>query len=170
MLAVAIDNIINCACVVFLLNLHMKDIFADKHLLLNPDNLVLAVLVEDDDIVKVRAVADKLVLLHACADEALLTVYVQLLVGFQHTHSVDVLETAYLGKARIVSTVFPFQVHEPIASHLREIVKVTVNLLNLRLDVRHQFVRLVLVELQDALHLDFHEAYDVVFCNLAHKL
>ena len=49
-------------------------------------------------------------------------------------------------------------------------ISVIVNLFYLLLDTQDEVVGLVLVEFEDALHLDFHEAEDVVLGHLADKL
>ena len=59
---------------------------------------------------------------------------------------------------------------EPLSRHLYEVCQVAVYLLYLSLDTGHQFVSLVLVELQDALHLDFQQLQDVVLRDLANHL
>ena len=59
---------------------------------------------------------------------------------------------------------------EPVGRHLHQVGQVAVYLLYLGLDAGHQFVGLVLVELEDALHLDFQQPEDVVLGDLAHHL
>ena len=59
---------------------------------------------------------------------------------------------------------------EPVGGHLYQISQVTVYLLYLGLDARHQLVGFVLVELEDALHLDFQQTQDVVLGDLANHL
>ena len=83
-LAVAVDNIIYSALVVLLEHLHMQNVLAYKYLVGSTYHLVFAVFEEDDDVVDVGAVAHKLVLLQTRADESLLSVDVQLLVGLHH--------------------------------------------------------------------------------------
>ena len=59
---------------------------------------------------------------------------------------------------------------EPVGGHLHKVGEVAVDLFYLSLDARHKLVGLVLVELQDTLHLDFEELEDVILSHLAHKL
>ena len=59
---------------------------------------------------------------------------------------------------------------EPLCGDLRQVGEVAVDVLNLGLDAGHELVGLVLVELKDALHLDFQKAEDVVLRHLAHHL
>ena len=59
---------------------------------------------------------------------------------------------------------------EPVGCHLNHVGQVAVYLFNLGLDTCHQLVGLVLVELQDTLHLDFQQLEDVILCHLTYQL
>ena len=143
---------------------------AHEDLLADADDLVGAVLVEDDDIVEVGAVADELVLLQRCADETVLAVDVELLVGFHHLRGLDAVEAANLGEARVVLAVFVLNEAEPVGRHLDHVGQVAVDLSHLLLHAGDSLVGFVLVELGDALHLDFKQAQDVVLRHLTHEL
>ena len=69
----------------------------------------------------------------------------------------------------MVASVLLFQVCEPLDSDANHLAKVLVNLSNLCLNLLNQFVSLILIELQNALHLDFQKADDVVTCHLTDK-
>ena len=144
--------------------------FTDENLVGHLHHLVRAVLVEDDDIVYVGTVADILVLLQRCADEALLAVDVQFLVGLNHRSGGYGVEVLYLRQARMVLAVLLQDELEPFAGHLHHIGQFPIYLCQFLADAGHQFLGLVLVELQDAGHLYLHEAQDVVLGNLAHHL
>ena len=58
---------------------------------------------------------------------------------------------------------------EPVCCDLHEVCQVAVDLLDLSLQARHEFIGLVLIELQDALHLDFKQFQDVILRHLAHQ-
>ena len=58
---------------------------------------------------------------------------------------------------------------EPVGRHLYEVCQVAVYLLNLCLQTGHQLFGLVLVEFQDALHLDFQQFEDVVLGHFTDK-
>ena len=68
------------------------------------------------------------------------------------------------------SAVLVLEELEPVGGHLHKVGEVAVDLFYLSLDARHKLVGLVLVELQDTLHLDFEELEDVILSHLAHKL
>ena len=82
--AVAIYHIINGSLVVLFEYAKPDDVLAYEQLLGYAHHLELAIAIKDDDIVDVRAVAHKLVLLQSCANETLATVDVELLVGLGH--------------------------------------------------------------------------------------
>ena len=68
------------------------------------------------------------------------------------------------------SAVLILEIAEPVGSNLHHILQFAVNLVDLLLDACHKLVRLVLIELQDALHLYLEQTEDVVFGNLADHL
>ena len=67
-------------------------------------------------------------------------------------------------------SVFILQELEPRSRYLYQVGQVAVNLLYLGLDAGHQLVGLLLIELQDALHLDFQQAQDIVLSYLTYQL
>ena len=69
----------------------------------------------------------------------------------------------------MVLAVFVLEELEPVGGHLGKVRQVAVYLLDFGFQTRHQFVGLVLIELQDALHLDFQQFQDVVLRYLAHQ-
>ena len=168
--AVAVNHVVDGAAVVLLEHRHVEDVLAYENLLGHTDDLVLTVLVENDDVVEVGAVADELILLHTRSDEALLTVDVELLIGLHHLGSLDGVEVLDLREARMFGAVFVLQVLEPVGRHFGHVGQLLVNLLNLRLDAGNEFIGLVLGELGNALHLDFEQAQDIVLGYLADHL
>ena len=166
----AIHHVVDGALVVALVDAKPQHVLAHKELLGHTYHLELSVAVEDDDIVDVGAVADVFVLLQTRADEALLTVDVELLVGLGHLRSLDGVEVAYLRQTRMVLAVLVLEEQEPLGRHLRQVLQVVVYLVNLCLNTGHQLVGFVLVELQDALHLDFQQLQDIVLRHLANHL
>ena len=104
--AVKIQHVVDGAVVTFLEHVQVEDILAHIQFLSHLDDFELTVLVEDDDIVDVRAVAHKLVLLQACADEAVCTVDVELLVSLGDLAGDDGVKLADDGAARILGAVF----------------------------------------------------------------
>ena len=148
----------------------MEDILAHKDLLGHTDYLVFSIFVENDDIVEIGTVADKLILLHARSDEAVLTVDVELFVGFHHLGSLNGVETFDFCETRMLLSVFVLEILEPVGRHFRHVRKLTVNLLDFFFDACNQFIGLVFRELGDALHLDFKQTEDVVLGHLANHL
>ena len=70
----------------------------------------------------------------------------------------------------MVFAVFVFQELEPVDGYFHHVRKLPVNIFNFFFDACNEFIGLVLVELQYALHLYFHEPQDVFFGYLANHL
>ena len=66
-------------------------------------------------------------------------------------------------------SVFVLQELEPVGSHLYQVLQVAIDLVDLCLDACHQLVGFVLVEFQDALHLDLQQFEDIVLGDLTHQ-
>ena len=169
LLAVTIHRIIDRARVALLEHGEIEHVLPHEDFFGDADHLVFTVLVEDDDIVEVGAVAHELVFLQARTDKAVGAVDIEFLVGFCHLRGLDGVEIAKFREARVVLAVFVLEELEPVGGHLGKVRQVAVDLLDLRLQTRHQLVGLVLVEFQDALHLDFQQLQDVVLRYLAHQ-
>ena len=84
LLTIAVNGIVDGARVVLLEHVDIHDVLAHEEFLGYAYNLVFTVFVEDDDIVEIRAVTYKLVLLQSGTDKAIVAVDVQLLVGLGH--------------------------------------------------------------------------------------
>ena len=168
-LSVPVDDIINRPFVILLEHLHVQDTLADEHLVGNADDLILAIPIEDDDIIEVGAVLYELSLLQPCTDETSLPVDVQLLVGIHHLGRHNRVEVLDFRATQMVLAVLLLQMREPLDRDTHHLAEVLVNLGYLRLDLLYQFVRLVLVELQNTLHPDFQQPEDVVPCYLTDK-
>ena len=169
-LSIAVHHIICRTRVVLLEHLQVQDVLAHEELIGHAHHLHASVAVEDDDIVDVGAVADELVLLQSGADEALLAVDVELLRGLDDLGGLDGVEVSNLGATRMVLTIFLLDEAEPFDRDIDHVVQFVVDVLDFLLDAGDEFVGLVLVELQDALHLDFHESQDVVASDVADEL
>ena len=70
----------------------------------------------------------------------------------------------------MVLAVLVLQELEPVGCYLYQVSQIAVNLLNLCLQAGHELVGLILIEFQDALHLDLQQLQDVVLGYLADKL
>ena len=180
-LAVAVNGVIDRARIILLEDGHVDDFglpllrlrtlrLAHEEFVGDAHHLVRAVLVEEDDVVDVGAVLHELVLLQARADEALLAVDVEFLIGLHHLGGGDGVEVLYLGQARMVLAVLLLDEAEPVGGHLHHVGQFLVYLGYLVLDAGDILLGLILVELQDAGHLYLHQAQDVVLRHLANHL
>ena len=161
MLAVTINTVVDGALVVLLEYLDMKDVLAHEYLVCHLGDLELSILIEDDDVVEVGAVAYELVLLQACSHETFLSVDVELLVGFHHLGYLDGVEVANLGLARMQLAIFALEILKPVDGDIGHVGEVVLYLGKLCLDLHQQLVCLILIIFKDALHLDFEQLEDV---------
>ena len=102
--------------------------------------------------------------------EAVGAVDEELLVGFNHLRRFDRVETSDFRAARMFVGIFLMEESEPVDRHLRHVVQVSINACNLVFHACNELIGLVLVEFQDAGHLDVHQSEDVVLRHFAHKL
>ena len=154
LLTITIHTVVDGALVVLLEHLYVEHVLAHKYLVCHLSNLKLTILVEDNDIVEVGAVAHQLVFLQSCTHKTFLTVDIEFLVGLHHLGNLNGVEVSYLRATWMRLAILAFEVFEPVdgdVSHVRQIV---LYLCQLGLDLEQQFVGLVLVVFQDALHLD----------------
>ena len=180
-LSITIYGIVNGTLIILAENGDMDDFnlllvffatlcLADKEFVCNANNLVGAVSVEDDNIVDIRAVRDKLILLKRSANEAFFPVDIKLLVSLYHFCSRNCVEVTNLCQTGMLLAILLFDEAEPITGHLNHILQFAVNLPYLTLDGSDVLRSLVLVELQDASHLDIHQFQDVVLRHLTNHL
>ena len=180
-LSVLVAYVIDGACVVLLEYGHMDDFrlpllvlclfcFAHKHFLCHFRHLIRTVFIEDDDVVKVATVADKLIFLQACSDESVGTVDVELLIRLSYRCCLNRIKVTYLCQARMLVSVFLLQVLEPLGCYLYKVCQIAGDVFQFLFDFGNQFVGLVLIELKDALHLDFQQTEQVVTYDLPHKV
>ena len=178
---VTVHHIVNGALVVFLEhgNVHNLGLLllglrtfrlADVHLLRHTRHLVRAVAIENDHIVDVRAVLHKLVFLERGAHETVGAVHIEFLVRLHHFGRLDRVERANLGATRMFVGITGLDRFKPLDRHLGHVRQVVVDLFELGLDARNEFVGLGLVELQDTGHLDLEQAQQVVARHFAHEI
>ena len=168
--AVAIYAVVDGALITLLPYLKVDDVLAHINLVGNFDCLISAVAIEDDNVVDIRTVAHEFSLLETSTNEALLTVDIEFLVSLYHLGSLDGVEVAYLGKTGMLGTVFVLQMLIPFAGNINDTIEFALYLGYLAFYLGYQFVSLVFGEFQYALHLYLHEAQDIVFGHLPHKL
>ena len=169
LLAVAVHYVVDGALVILLEDVGIEDVLPHKLLVGYGSNDIASVAEEEDDIVDVRAVGHKLVLLQAGADEALFAVDVEFLVGFDDFGRVDDVEVAQFSTAGELLAVLLLQHTEPLYRILYDVGQVVLYLLHVVLQTGNQLFRLVRVELQDAGHLDFHQFQDIFLGHFTHK-
>ena len=139
----------------FLEHREVQHVLSDENFLCHLDDLVFSVLIKNNNVVDVRTVTDVLVLFEPCSDESLLTVDEQFLVSLDDGGSLNGVEVANLGTSRMFLPLLVRKELEPVGSDLNHIGEVAVDVFNLRFYTCHDFVSLVLVELQYALHFNF---------------
>ena len=169
-LSVAIDEVVGRARIVFLEHLQMQHVLAHEQLVGNAHHLEFSVAIEDDDVVDVGAVAHEFVFLQTRSDEAFLTVDVEFLVGLDDLRGDNRVEVANFGATREVAAVFFLDLRKPFDGDIGHMGEIVDDALDFLLDVGHQLVGLVLVELQNALHLDFQEPQNVVAGHFANQV
>ena len=128
---------------------------AHKHFLGHLRDFIRTIFVEDDNVVEVAAVADKLVFLQARTDKAVSAVDIEFLIGFSYGCCLDGIEVAYFSEAWMLFSVFFLEEFEPVGSNFHQIVQVAGNVFQFLFDFGNQFIGFVFIEFQDALHLDF---------------
>ena len=138
-----------------------KEFFGYTH------HLIGAVPIKDDDIIDVRTVTYIFVLLERRTYKALCPVDVEFLIGFHHLGSRDGVEVLDFRQARMCLTILLLDETEPLACHLHHIGQFLVYLLHLRFHAGNVLLSLILVELQDTGHLDFHQPQDIITCHLS---
>ena len=158
------DNLRLAALVLRLLRL------AHEELILHAHHLIGAVAVEENHVVDIGTVADVFVLLQSGANEALLAVDVEFLIGLHHFGGRDGVEALDFRQTRMVFAVFLAYVVEPLTGDVYHVGQFAVYLLDFVLDGGNVLLRLVLVELEDARHTNLHQAQDVLLRHLAHHL
>ena len=117
MLSVSIHHVVDGSRVVLFLHLKVNNVLPDEDFLCNLYNLVFSVLIENNDIVHIRTVANKLIFLQSRTNKALLAIDIQLLVRLYNTHGINILKVADFCQTRIFPTVFLLEILEPVARH-----------------------------------------------------
>ena len=148
----------------------MQHILSHENFLRYLYDLILAIFIEDNNIVDIRTVANVFVFLQAGSHKTFLAIDVEFFIRLNYSSGLNSVEIAYLGHTRVVFAILVLQELEPVGSYLHHIGQVMVYILNLSLYARHEFVSLVFVELQYSLHLYFKKPQYVVFGHFAHKL
>ena len=166
---VTVYGVVGGAVVVLLEHLCPYHLFPHKELVGHLHHLVFTILVEEDNIVDIRTVTYKLILLQTHADKSFRTVNVQFLVCFHHLGSLNGIEVADFRLAGMFVTVFLQDIGIPTDGHLREVCQILFQYSQLITDARHEFVGLILIIFEDALHLDFQQTENIVARHFAYK-
>lgn len=109
LLAVAVNTVVDGALIVLLEYLYMEDILADEYLVCYLGDFKLAILIEDDDVIEVGAVAYEFILLQPCTNETFLTVDIEFLVSFYHLGNLNGIKVSDFCFARMVFPYFPLR-------------------------------------------------------------
>ena len=147
----------------------MKDILADIDLVCYLDDLVFTILVEDDDIVDIRAVEEELVFLKGCADKAIFTVDIQLLVGLYDSLDIDVGEVANFSTAWVFGSVLLFERVKPRNGIVGEVLEILDSGFDLFLKILHQFICFLSVKASDTDHSNLKESFYILTAYFAHE-
>ena len=125
---------------------------------------------EDNDVINVGAIKQVLIFLEPCTDKAFLSVDIEFLVVLHHGFDIDSTEVTHLRTTRIGFAVFLLKHLEPSDGIVGEVVKILDAGFDLLLQILHQFVRFLRVELGDTNHSDLKEFLDIFGAHLADKL
>ena len=165
MFAVAVNTVVDGALIVLLEYLYMEDILTDEYLVCYLGDFKLAILIEDDDVIEVGAVAYEFILLQPCTNETFLAVDIEFLVSFYHLGNLNGIKVSYFCFARMVLSVFPLEIFKPVDGYIGHVSQVVLNLSKFSLNLHQQFVCLILIIFKDSLHLDFQEFKNVLAGN-----
>ena len=165
MLAVAVNTVVDGALIVLLEYLYMEDILADEYLVCYLGDFKLTILIEDDDVIEVGAVAYEFILLQPCTNESFLTVDVEFLVSLYHLCNLNGIEVSDFSFARMILAVFSLEIFKPVDGNISHVSQVVLNLSKFSLNLHQQFVCLILIIFKDSLHLDFQEFENVLAGN-----
>ena len=148
----------------------MEDVGSNEQFLRHLHHLVFTVLVEDDDIIDIGAVEEELVFLETRPYEAFLAIDIEFFVVLYDGFDVDCAEVSYLRTTRICLAVFLLQHLEPSDSIIRQMVEVLHASFDFLLEILHQFVRFLGIELGDTNHSDLKELFNILGAYLADEL
>ena len=165
MFAVAVNTVVDGALIVLLEYLYMEDILTDEYLVCYLGDFKVAILIEDDDVIEVGAVAYEFILLQPCTNETFLAVDIEFLVSFYHLGNLNGIKVSYFCFARMVLSVFPLEIFKPVDGYIGHVSQVVLNLSKFGLNLHQQFVCLILIIFKDSLHLDFQEFKNVLAGN-----
>ena len=139
----------------------MEDILADEYLVCYLGDFKLAILIEDDDVIEVGAVAYEFILLQPCTNESFLTVDVEFLVSLYHLGNLNGIEVSNFCFARMILAVFSLEIFKPVDGNISHVSQVVLNLSKFSLNLHQQFISLILIIFKDALHLDFQKLENI---------
>ena len=170
LLAVTVNNVIHRPLIAALEHSDMQYIRPDEEFLGYLHHLVFTVLVEDDQVVYVRAIKEVVIFLQTRSDESFFAVHVEFDVVLHYRLHIDRAEVTHLRFARIGRAVFLLQHLKPRDGIVCQMVEVLDARLDLLLQLLHQLVRLLGVELRDAQHPDLKEFLDIFAPHLTDQL
>ena len=131
--------------VVLLEHLYVEDVLTHEYLVGNLGYLEFSILVEDDDVIEIRAVAYEFILLQACTYETFLSVDVELLVGFHHLGHLDGIEVPDFGFSRMHLSVLALEILKPVDGDIGHVGEVVFYFSQFCLDLQQEVIRLILI-------------------------
>ena len=170
LLAITIDDIIDSTIVAAFEDRDMEYIRPDEQLLRDLNNLIFTVLMEDDDIVDIRAIEEEFIFLESGTDESFRAVDIEFLIILHHCLDIDGAEVTHLGATRIRLAVFALEHLKPRDSIVRQMVEILNTSFDFLLEVLHQFVSFLGVELGDTNHSDLEKFLDILGADFANEL
>ena len=168
-LAFTVDYIVYRSLVVSVENADIEDVLAEESLFAHLGDNVFAVLVDDNNLRKIGAVADIfgiVLFLQVYADKALSLVGIELGVVVYDFGNCNGLEAGKLGTAWIILAVFLLQILEVVDSELCKVVEVVLNLVHLVLDSAELFFHRLHIKLGNLPHRFLHKLVYVLHHNL----
>ena len=149
------DHVVDVAFVVLVEFFDEHDILAHEVLVGDLHDLEAAVGLEHDEVVVLGDVEEVFFLLHACAEEAFLAVYIEFLVREGHMHGAHLAEFRDFRLAVATFAVLLEDILEVVYGVVGEVFLVVVHFLDLLVEFFEEFVGLLAVKTADTAHRDF---------------
>ena len=147
----------------------MQDIGAYEQLIGYLNNLIFTILIEDNDIIDIRAVEEVFVFLKTRTNKTICAIDIEFLVGLHYRLHVDSCKIAHLRAAGVFIAILLFQMFKPFDGIVSQMRKIVFRLLNFLLEVTHQLVGFLGIELRNANHANLKEFFDILFAHFSYE-
>ena len=168
-LSIAINDVVDGAFISFLKDVDMQDIGAYEQFIGYLNNLIFTILIEDNDIIDIRAVEEVFVFLKTRTNKTICTIDIEFLVGLHYRLHVDGCKIAHLRAAGVFIAILLFQMFKPFDGIVSQMRKIVFRLLNFLLEVTHQLVGFLGIELRNANHANLKEFFDILFAHFSYE-